>query len=132
MSEKIPSSEHQEPNRSAHYEHISVSEAHNAKVELATVHHEKIKQQQLEQARSTIESQAEVSRPVNGIQAESNKDKAHSYISPDLRSVTAGRALQRVRKNMTTLDRVASVVIHAKPVRVLSDISAYPKWPTRP
>jgi hypothetical protein len=124
MSEKLPFQDQQEISKSAHYEHLSEPEARNAKAELAAVHHEKTKQQQLEQARSAIESQAEVIQPVLETQTEASKTQAQNYISPDLRSMTAERALQRVRKNMSTLDRVASVVIHTKPVRVLSDASA--------
>jgi hypothetical protein len=124
MSEKIPSPEHQVSNKSAHYEHISSSEAHSAKKELAAAHHEKIKQRQLEQARSTIETQAEVSRPDLDLLTESGQDKTHDYISPELRSVTARRALQRVRKNMSTLDRLSSRAMHTRSVNALSNIGA--------
>jgi hypothetical protein len=124
MSEKLPLQNQPEAQTSAHYEHLSEHEARNAKAELAAMHHEKTKQQQLEQARISVESQAEVTRPVLERQAEANKTQAHSYISRDLRAMTTQRALQRVRKNMSTLDRAASVIIHTKPLRVLSDTTS--------
>jgi hypothetical protein len=109
---------------STHYEHLSGKEQQAARQELMAAHTEKTQTERLQEARETINEQAEQSEHVLKPTNEAAPVARPHYVSRELRSLTAARSLTSIRHSLNLPERALSRAIHAPVMRNVSQVGA--------